>query len=73
LDEPPASSTPANGPTAKGAPDFSTLFKTTIDIAQHMAMLDVVGINYSYQKYEADHKKYPDGSFTVPKPFLRLH
>ena len=74
LDEPPASSTPANGPPAKGAPDFSTLFKTTIDIAQHMAMLDVVGYNYSYQKYEADHKKYPDrviyGSETFPPASL---
>ncbi|MCX6254760.1 MAG: DUF4982 domain-containing protein [Bacteroidia bacterium] len=61
---------PAGGPPANGMPDFSALFKTTIDIAQHMALLDVVGYNYAYQKYEGDHKKYPDrviyGSETFP-------
>jgi beta-galactosidase len=28
--------------------------------ATHMALLDVVGYNYAFAKYEADHKKYPD-------------
>jgi beta-galactosidase len=28
--------------------------------APHMALLDVVGYNYAYAKYEEDHKKYPD-------------
>jgi beta-galactosidase len=67
---PPASVSPAGGPPANGMPDFSALFKTGIDIALHMALLDVVGYNYAYQKYEVDHKKYPDrviyGSETFP-------
>jgi beta-galactosidase len=28
--------------------------------APHMDVLDVVGYNYSYNKYEEDHQKYPD-------------
>ncbi len=30
------------------------------DVAPHMALLDVVGYNYQYRKYEGDHKKYPE-------------
>jgi len=30
------------------------------DLAPHMALLDVVGYNYGFTKYETDHKKYPD-------------
>jgi beta-galactosidase len=30
------------------------------DMAPHMALLDVVGYNYAYSKYEADHAKYPE-------------
>jgi len=30
------------------------------DVAPHMALLDVAGYNYGYNKYEADHEKYPD-------------
>ncbi len=30
------------------------------DMAPHMARLDVVGYNYAYSKYEADHAKYPE-------------
>ncbi len=73
-DEPPASGPPAGGPPANGMPDFSTLFKTSIDIAQHLALLDVVGNNYAYQKYEDYHKQYPHrviyGSETFPPSSL---
>ncbi|MBE3086656.1 MAG: glycoside hydrolase family 2, partial [Bacteroidetes bacterium] len=30
------------------------------EIPEHMALLDVVGYNYMYSRYEADHIKYPD-------------
>ena len=30
------------------------------DVAPHMALLDVVGYNYQYRKYEGDHEKYPE-------------
>jgi beta-galactosidase len=63
-----ADATPAT--PAGDMPNFAALFKTGIDIAQHLALLDVVGYNYTYQKYEADHNKYPDrviyGSETYP-------
>jgi beta-galactosidase len=63
-----ADATPAT--PAGDMPDFAALFKTGIDIAQHLALLDVPGYNYTYQKYEADHNKYPDrviyGSETYP-------
>jgi beta-galactosidase len=65
-----ASDNAADAAPAGDMPDFAALFKTGIDIAQHMALLDVVGYNYTYQKYEADHNKYPDrviyGSETYP-------
>jgi beta-galactosidase len=66
---------PAGSPPAGNMPDFSAFLKgDRMDIAQHMSVLDVVGINYAYQKYEADHKKYPDqvifGSETFPPSSL---
>jgi len=30
------------------------------EIPEHMGLLDVVGYNYMYQRYEEDHLKYPD-------------
>jgi len=30
------------------------------DIPEHMALLDVIGYNYMYQRYEEDHERYPD-------------
>jgi beta-galactosidase len=35
--------------------------KSTWDIrAPHLALLDVVGYNYAFDRYEADHNKYPE-------------
>jgi beta-galactosidase len=30
------------------------------EIPEHMALLDIVGYNYMYKRYEEDHVKYPD-------------
>jgi len=30
------------------------------DVSPHMELLDVVGYNYGYTKYEGDHEKYPE-------------
>jgi beta-galactosidase len=38
----------------------------------HMAMLDVVGYNYMYKKYEEDHLKYPD-RVMVATEFMPLY
>jgi beta-galactosidase len=69
-DDAQADSPPSGAPPAGDMPDFSALFKTGIDIAQHLAVLDAVGYNYAYQKYEIYHQKYPDrvvyGSETFP-------
>ncbi len=45
--------------------------KSTWDIrAPHLALLDVVGYNYAFDRYEADHNKYPErvmvGTETMP-------
>jgi hypothetical protein len=45
-----ASDNTADATPAGDIPDFAALFKTGIDIAQHMALLDVIGYNYTYQK-----------------------
>lgn len=30
------------------------------EIPEHMALLDLIGYNYAYKRYEEDHNKYPD-------------
>jgi len=30
------------------------------EIPEHMALLDVIGYNYMYQRYEEDHERYPE-------------
>jgi beta-galactosidase len=39
---------------------------------EHMDMLDVVGYNYMYNRYEADHEKYPD-RVMVATEFMPLY
>jgi len=51
-------------PVTEALVDFSGVAGTGYipwdDVAPHMALLDVVGYNYQYRKYEGDHEKYPE-------------
>ncbi|OFY59779.1 MAG: hypothetical protein A2V50_02485, partial [Bacteroidetes bacterium RBG_19FT_COMBO_42_10] len=54
----------ATRPITEALVDFSGVnssgYTPWDDVAPHMALLDVVGYNYQYLKYEGDHEKYPE-------------
>ncbi|MCJ7717337.1 MAG: DUF4982 domain-containing protein, partial [Anaerolineales bacterium] len=59
----------------EGFNDFSRrrgLKSTWHESAPHLAMLDVVGYNYMYDRYAEDHEKYPD-RVMVASEFMPLY